>query len=239
MKKNYLIVLLALLGAPTVHAQMDDGGEIPAVEHKNAFFIGPKAGITITTMGQPNSRLYDGNGIGFSCGVAAKVRFGAATEYSHAGTGLFGVGLELKFKKNTVKTIGTNETGKKNANLSVGYFEVPVFLQIYPFYKNRIMNTFYVEFGPDFAGTLTRDPKSLKVTDPHLDYIRYELDSDKGKLKGGDVRIMLGAGYTIPKTSLDVNARYYWGTSDLAGNLPCKMNSIEVSLSWLFNAAKY
>ena len=60
-----------------------------------------------------------------------------------------------------------------------------------------------------------------------------------GDFKGGDLRLMLGLGYTIPDTSLDVNARYYLGTSDLAGNFNCKMNTLEVSFAWLFQIGKF
>ena len=94
----------------------------------------------MTSMTQPaQCDLYDKSGIGFSGGVAMKARFGKATENSYEGTGMFGVGLELKYKQNNVKTIA-NE-----GDLKLGYFEVPVTLQFYPFAKSKIMNPFYIE----------------------------------------------------------------------------------------------
>lgn len=223
--------------------------EFATAEKKHNFYLGVKAGLAISTMTQPNEcDLYDGAGMGFSGGLVAKARFGKASDDAPAGTGLFGVGLELKYKQNTVKTIGVDESGSKDAKLSMGYFEVPVFVQFHPFYKSDAMNTFYIELGPDFAGTLSRCPKSLTVSNLTGDYssVAYNLDNNGSKLKGFDVRVMAGIGYDFPirnanqetKSLLGINARYYVGTSKLAGNFDSKMNSLEISLSWMFSIGK-
>ena len=60
-----------------------------------------------------------------------------------------------------------------------------------------------------------------------------------GDLKASDFRIPIGIGYTIPKTGLDINLRYYIGTSKLAENFSSKMNSLELSLAWLFKAGGF
>ena len=241
--KNYLILLIALISAVPMFAQ-DDGEELTITkkEKSNAFFMGPKFGGTMTTMTQPNEGdLYDGSAFGFSGGLAMNMRFGKASESSPAGTGFFGAGLELKYRQSVVKTVGTDEDGKENANLSLSYFDVPVYIHLHPFAKSRGMNTFYVELGAAFGGTLSRAPKSLTVTNPSEDFSRvtYNFDTDGSKLKGLDVRPLAGLGYTIPNTGLDINARYFIGTSELAGNFPCKMHSLEVSISWMFNVAKF
>ena len=219
----------------------------PSLAQKNhSFFLGVKGGIDISTMTQPDEcNLYDAAGLGFNAGVVGKVRFNRATPNAPAGTGLLGAGVELKYKQNTVKTIGTNEKGEQNAKLSVGYFEVPVYVHVYPFYKSDVMNTFYVEAGPDFAGTMTRSPKSLTVETPG-ERITYNIEDGNTKLKGMDVRIMAGIGYDYAiknekheTTNLvGVNMRYYIGTSKLAGNFNSKMNTLEISLSWMFNIGK-
>lgn len=243
--KKILFLLAALLTVAPVFAQSDDGEEAGGGEgksKKNAFFLGPKAGGTLTTMTQPDEGdLYDGSGFGFSGGLAMKARFGKSSEESKAGSGYVGVGLELKYKRNTVKTIGTDEKGKADANLTLDYFEAPVYLQIYPFAKSDAMNTFYVELGASFAGTMSRTPKTLTMQNPQAGYsnVVYYIDENGSKLKGMDLRPLAGIGYTIPGTGLDINARYYFGTSKLADNFPCKMNSLEVSLSWMFDIAKF
>lgn len=244
MKKILFLVVALSLTVPGL-AQTDDGeDEIISTgkEKSNAFFLGPKVGGTMTTMTQPDEgKLYDGSGVGFSGGLVFQARFGKASENSVGGTGYFGAGLELKFKINSVKTLGTDETGKENAKLSLGYFEAPIFVHIYPIAKSPSLNSLYVELGAALAGTLTRSPKSLTLNNPSDDYsqITYNLDANGSKLKGMDVRPFAGIGYTIPNTGLDINARYYIGTSELAKNFACKMNTLEVSLAWLFNIGKF
>lgn len=242
--KKILFMMMALISVVPVFAQDDDGEEliITPKEKSNTFFIGPKIGGTITTMTQPNEgRLYDGSAFGISGGLAMNMRFGKASENSPAGTGCFGAGLELKYRQSVVKTLGADEECKENSNLSISYFDVPVYIHIHPLTKSRSMNSFYVELGVSFGGTLGRAPKSLTIKNPSADYssVTYDIDTDRSKLKGMDVRPLAGLGYAIPNTGLDINVRYYIGTSKLAGNFPCKMSSSEISLSWMFNVAKF
>lgn len=243
MKKHLFFVMAMAMALPGF-AQSDDGEDdfTPSKEKSNAFFIGPKIGGTLTTMSQPNEgNLYDTSGFGFSGGLAMKSRFGRASENSVGGTGYFGVGVEVKYLQNTVKTLGTDENGDANANLSVSYLDVPVYAQIYPFAKMPSLNPLYVELGVAIAGTLSRSPKSLTLDNPSDEFssVTYHIDTDNSTLKGWDVRPMVGIGYTIPNTGLDINARYHLGTSELAGNFPCKLNTMEISIAWLFNIGKF
>lgn len=249
MQKKVVFCLSFLLFGSVAFAQRDDQLEIGSPENKHVLQIGPKIGVTSTSMGQPaESRLYDGNGIGFSGGIVFRARFNNATTNSDPGTGILGIGIEAKYKQNVVKTIGTNESGKANSNLSIDYVEVPVFLQVYPFYKMRSMNPFYIEAGPDFAGVVGRKPKSLTVDNLPGEYgsVTYHINDEYSTLKGMDIRVMAGIGYDFAfknsnyeTTSLiGLNARYYMGTSNLAGNFNSKMNTFEVSLSWIFNVGK-
>jgi hypothetical protein len=98
----------------------------------------------------------------------------------------------------------------------------------------------YIEVGASIGGTLNRTPESLTINNPSAQYssVTYNLDTDNSTLKGMDVRPLVGIGYTIPGTGLDINARYYIGTTELAGNFPCKMSTAEVSISWLFHSKK-
>ncbi len=245
MKKVLSLLIAMMLFSPSF-AQMDEEDlniEVVSKQKKNAFFIGPKFGGVITSMSQPEqSELADGAGFGISAGLAMKMRFGTATKNTNkAGTGVFGIGLEAKFKQNKVKTIGVDEEGNENASLGVNYFEFPIYAHLYPFVKSKSMNSFYVELGLSFAAVVGRNPNSLTVTgnsDKGYSSVVYNLDSENGKLKGGDIRPLLGIGYTIPNTGLDINARYYIGASNLAKNFESKMNSFEISLAWMFKASK-
>ena len=227
MKKALLVLVsFAIFGVLSAMAQRD-GDDDRYFQKSNVIKLGPKIGATFTSMGQPNEvDLYDGSGVGFSFGVALKTRLGRATEETRqGGTGLLGFGLEVLYKQNKVKTIGTQD-------LSLGYLEVPVTVQLFPMVKSNMMNSFYVEVGPDFSLIASKSPSVLNVPSANISY-------HTGDFKGGDLRVIVGLGYTIPKTSLDVNARYYIGTSELAGNFPCKMNTLEVSLAWMFRLAKF
>lgn len=216
---------------------------------KNTFYVGPKVGATMTSISNPDEcTLANGMGTSFSAGLVAQGRFGLASKHSGGGTGLFGAGIELKYKNNVAKTYGIDEDGNEDASLSIGYFEVPIYVHVYPFYKTDAMNTFYLEAGPDFALGISHSPKSLTVTDPNkeLSSITYHFDGEKKELVGNDVRFMVGAGYEVPiksgketKSLVGIGARYYMGTSGLAGNFPCKMNTFELSLSWQFCLGKY
>lgn len=237
--KKLLILFVAILGVSPAFAQIEDDSDFGQLSSNrfekpksSAFFIGPKVGVTMTSMTQPEQcDLYDKSGIGFSGGIAMKARFGKATENSYEGTGMFGVGLELKYKQNNVKTIASE------GDLKLGYFEVPVALQFYPFVKSKIMNPFYIELGCSFAGTMSKSPDALTVNNPNEDYLYITYHT--GDLKGFDVRGVAGIGYTIPGTGVDINARYYLGTSELAKNFTSKMNTVEVSLSYYFQLARF
>lgn len=255
--KKILVLLFATMLCTSMDAQRNvqpqRGGGRSAkpglAQKKHSFYVGLKGGVDLSTMTQPSEcDLYDGAGLGFSGGIVGKARFGQASPNAPAGTGLIGAGLELKYKLNTVKTIGTDESGKANADLSIGYFEVPVYLQLYPFYKSNAMNTLYIEAGPDFAGTMSRKPKSLTVMAPSEQYgsVTYNIDNNNSQLKGMDVRVMAGIGYDFAIKNekhettnlIGLNARYYMGTSKLAGNFESKMNTLEISLSWMFSLGK-
>ena len=242
MKKILFILLAALVAAPSL--AQDEGEQIiigVQKEKSNAFFIGPKVGVTFSQMTDPSGvDIYDKSGVGFSGGLAMKMRFGKATENSYGGTGYFGVGLELKYKQNNVKTLATDETGATNADLSVGFFEVPIFLQVYPFARTAGLNSLYIELGISIAGTVSRSPESLTVPTSNADEeITYYINTSSSKLKGSDFRPIVGLGYTIPGTGLDINGRYYIGVNKMADSFDSKFYSLEVSLSWMFTAFKF
>lgn len=243
MNKRLFYVFAALLVSLNTFAQWGDNTiDITAQPKKNAFFVGPKVGVAMASMSQPDQcKLADGSGIGLSAGVAAKLRLGQATPNSAAGTGMLGVGLELKYQQNKVKTLGTDEGGKANSDLDVDYFEVPVFVQLYPFCKSDAMNSFYVEVGAALAMAMSCSPKTLTVDNPGngLASIVFNLDNNGSKLAANDLRPLLGLGYTVPGTGLDINARYYIGMSKMAGNFSSKMSCAEVSLAWMFNAGSF
>lgn len=246
--KKILFFLMALLITVPVCAQ-DDGEELQIGKpQKNALFIGPKVGLGLTSMSQPDEgKLADGSGLGFAGGLSAKLRFGRATENSAGGTGYWGFGLDLRYKKNSAKTIATSYDDnlniiEDNAKINTSYLDIPVYFTVYPFAKSSALNSLYIEAGVSFGILLSRSPNYLEVYNPSelYSYALYTLDNGNGnRLKGGDIHPIIGVGYTIPKTGLEFNVRYNIGTTKLANNFPCKMSTLEISLAWMFSAAKF
>lgn len=241
MKKILLLLAVSLLTMPMM-AQTDGSDDAPQGNgdlRKNAFYIGPRFGLSFNSMTDPaEGALYDKSDIGFSAGVTLRARFGKAADGVPAGTGLLGIGLDANYTQNKVKTHAVDDEGNENAAFSMNYFEVPVFVQLYPFYKSDALNTLYVELGAAVAGTVGRSPQSLTLNglEGELSSVTYNIGTDNSKLKGMDIRPLVGVGYTVPGVGFDLNARYYLGTSDLSKNFNCKLSRFEVSLAWMFKA---
>lgn len=247
MKKKVLFMLFFLVGALSCYAQIeevDEGfgqkttkqspkavekkGRVLSIKTKNynyEFSLGVRAGAGISTMSEGDDlHIYDGSGVAFGGGIAANLRFGGKDSRGRAldGQGLLGIGLELNYKSVSVKTLADED-------LKLSYFEVPVMLQLYPAYNSKQLKNLYVELGATIAGTMSASPESLSY-----DNTVYKT----GDLKGFDVKPTIGLGYRFNRNSANdgfyMNARYYLGTSDLAGNFPGKISSAEISIGYLF-----
>ena len=238
--KQIIFIALAMMSGLCGFAQIDYDitGGWTEKEYNHAVSVGPILGLNMTmASGQPEGyKLFDGSGIGFTGGVAAKVRFGRGTSNSQEGTGMFAAGFEVKYTMNSAKT-------KAEDNLSLGYLEIPVLFQFYPMASSTTANGLFIEAGPDFAVLMSKSPDKLKLNlnqpYPGLQSIDYHT----GDLSGGDLRIALGLGYNHPLSNsmdLGVHARYYLGMSELSKNvLPTKLNTLELSLSLMFKVAKF
>ena len=58
-----------------------------------------------------------------------------------------------------------------------------------------------------------------------------------GELKGGDVKATIGISYQT--NGFFVSARYNHGFSKLAGNFPCKVSAVTLSVGYLFDVFKF
>lgn len=245
MNKKSIILMPLLACALTASAQINGNGgdfeqkpksqthrtngtdlQIKTKNYGYEFSMGVRAGAGVSMMSEGDDlKVYDGSGISYGGGVVANVRFGSKDSRGRAlhGQGLFGIGLELNYKNHTVKTLGGED-------LKMGYFEVPLMFQFYPMYNSKQMKNLYIEVGPTFAGTLSSSPEYLEV-----DNTRYKT----GDLKGFDVKATVGLGYRFNTNAANegfhVNARYYLGTSELAGNFPGKISSAELSIGYTFH----
>lgn len=238
MKKNLFLVIAVLCGLNGLAQSGEDIDKLfSEKEYNHVLYVGPVVGANMTmASGQPAKYdLFEGTGIGFSGGVAAKLRFGRGTENSMEGTGKLAAGIEVKYTVNNVKT-------KADDNLKLGYLDIPLLVQFYPLAGTTTANGLFVEAGPDFALLMSKSPDKLRLDlnepYPGLQDIEYVT----GDLKGGDFRIAMGLGYnySMPKMDLGIHARYYLGFNELSKNvLPTKLNTLELSLSLMFKTAKF
>lgn len=169
----------------------------------------------------------DGSGLAYGGGLAANIRFGGKDRKGRPmyGQGLFGIGLELNYRNYTVKTKGSDD-------LKLGYFEVPVVLQVYPFYASKQVKNLYVEAGVTIAASLSSSPDVL---------VAGNATYKTGDLKGNDVKPTFGLGYRFKSSAANdgfyASLRYYLGTGKLADNsFPGKVSAAELSVGYLFNA---
>lgn len=240
MKKILFIAIAALYGlsgfAQDNKATRADDFGFTEKEYNHAVFVGPVIGANMTmTSGKEKNDLFEGTGVGFTGGVAAKVRFGHGTENSMEGTGMFAAGLEVKYTLNNVKT-------NAEKSLSLGYLDIPVLVQFYPLAGTTTANGLFIEAGPDFAMLMSKSPDVLRLPLNQPYPKPQAVDYYTGDLKGGDLRLALGLGYECALTNMNlgVHARYYLGTSELSKNaLPTKLNTLELSLSLMFQVAKF
>lgn len=188
--------------------------------------IGPRVGggLSVASDGK-DFKFTDGSGFSYDAGLGVNLRFGGKDSKGRPlnGQGLFGVGLELNYSGYSVKTVS-------DENLNLGYFEVPVLFQFYPAFQTKQMKNFYIEVGPTFSALVSKSPKKLSA-DAYTTYITDDL-------KGGDVKATIGLGYRINRNGANdgfyINLRYNHGFSDLAGNVPTKISSAELTIGYLF-----
>lgn len=230
MKKLGLFCLSLLACFVSANAQIEGGGETEKVHFEVKHYnyevsVGPRLGVGISTMKESDDlEVYDGSGMNFGGGIAGNIRFGSTNSRGQYldGQGLLGFGVELNYKSLSVKTLGDDD-------LKLSYFEVPVTVQLYPWYNSKQLKNLYLEAGVTLAGSLSSSPDELVVNNT-----MYKT----GDLKGFDVKPTIGIGYRFSKLSANdgfyVGARYYLGTSKLAGNFPGKISSAELTIGYLF-----
>lgn len=198
--------------------------DVASIDLEHRVSIGPKVGMNCvmgnfggfdTNSGLNGTHLSTGVGFGYHAGAVINAHFGRRTISSEGGTGWFGVQAEVLYSH---KSFSLNDT-----KLAFNSFEIPVLAQCY-FSPN-----FYVELGPTFTGSFASKPDYLNVGGNTVFSVN--------EIKAYDVMVSIGLGFKSNK-GLMVNARYNLSTSDVAGNLPVKMNTLTVSLGWVFNVVK-
>lgn len=260
MKKTITFIFALFAGFSSVYAQIDEipnnggfgqrvransessQGSRPKIQLKHYNYelsLGPRAAFGYSNMAESDGlNVADGGMMNYGVGLAVNLRLGGKDSRGRNldGQGLFGIGLEVNYKNQGSKI-------KDNDNLSLSCIEVPLMLQFYPCYNSKQLKNLYVEFGPTFSTALSVSPKNVVYT--YIDqtpnhYYSQELTYNTGEIKGMDVKLAVGLGYRFSNMSANdgfyANARYYIGTSNLAGNFPGKISSAEISIGYMFKA---
>lgn len=222
MKKLFLFAAILWMATPasaqvTFTDEENEQDEIEIVDkRKSAVHFGIKAGANMSMMSKYDPvDLGLKSGIGFEGGAVISARFGKRTKASDAGTGMFGVQIEPSYVQHTVGTDGDD--------LKLSYLEVPVLVKIF------LTPNFNIEVGPNFCSLLSSSPDYLEASNTRI---------ATGDLKGFDVKACIGVSYET-KGGLYASLRYNLGTSDLAGNFPCKVSVASLTLGYKFNIFKF
>lgn len=220
MKKKFLFLLMSLscvisASAFTYDDEDDDG---PVTDRRSSVLkVGPTLGLTFSTMSKfDGADLGQGMGIGFQGGAAVQVHLGRKRG-ADAGTGPLAIQAEALYVNHSVKT--------DQENISLNYFEVPLLLKYF------VTPNLNIEVGPTFCGTLSTSPDNIS------DNAKL-VNIPVGQIKGFDVKATIGVSYEL-KQGLYASARYNLGTSDLAGDFPCKVSAFTLSVGWMFDIFKF
>ncbi|MBR0036637.1 MAG: PorT family protein [Bacteroidales bacterium] len=222
MNKNYLTLFFAALLPLGTYAQQfgDDsdfafGGDEIEGRHWT-MSLGAKAGVTMSNMDDYDLvDLGAGFGTGYTAGAVLDARFGRRNEAgSYGKTSWWGLQLEVLYSARNIKT--------DYDDLKLNYLEVPVLFQFYP------TSNFYIEAGATFAKLLSSKPKEMQAENIII---------PTGELSGGDFLPTVGLGLKLKK-GFTADVRYNIGTSELAGDFPCKTSMIAVSVGWMFDVVK-
>jgi len=228
--KQKLLLLLALFVCIQLKVQAQEvfdfnnqGGGKEVVDPFKGI-VGPPYSLSIGLKGGLNLTGMTGNpagvdmgakmGTGFHAGAIANLHLGRKTESSKGGTGMWGIQAEALYSQLAIGTAGSNMT--------LNYFALPVLLKCY------VESGLSIEAGPTFMALLSSSPDNMVVNGTSIAL---------SGLKGGDIALSIGAGYEL-KSGLCFGARYNIGMSDLAGNMPCRTNVIQISLGYLFSVVK-
>ena len=227
MKKLLLLAAIFMMAIPSnaqvtfdeeESSQQEEGfgSEGFVDKRKNVVSLGVTAGGNYSMMSKYDPvDLGSRSGIGFQGGAAINIHFGQRRG-ADAGTGPIGLQIEALYAQHSMKT-------DLSADIKLGYLEIPVLLKYY------ITPNVNIELGPTFSYILSKSPDVLEGTSTTIAI---------GELKGGDIKGTVGVSYQT-KSGFYASARYNLGFSELAGNFPCKVSTVSVSIGYLFNIFKF
>lgn len=224
MIKKLLLIIVAALSVQFVSAQIvvqrDYIGSTATNSVKGtndgistfAYKFGVKAGLNMSSMSNSMDNIDPGfsMGMGFRLGGFANLRWGQRTENSLPGTGWFGLQPEVMY---SMMQFGTDTDA-----IQMHSVQVPVMLKIYP------TTELSFEVGPEFTYIMSTSPDNMAVDGAQIKV---------GDIKGMTMGIGVGLSYEM-EMGLAIGARYGYGFTEMAKNLPWKNSNIQVTVGWMF-----
>ena len=210
MKIKLLIVSIAMLWGWQMSAQT------LSLKHENKVSVsmGIVGGLDMSTISTSSPIVADfGLRPGFNAGVAANFRFVKRNARSTAKTGVLAIQPEIRYA-----TLGANS---EESDLGLGYIMVPVMFQVYP------TKSLYLEVGPSMALNISHTPDNIALSS-------YQLSLKN--LKPNDIMLGVGVGFMI--NGFNIGARYNYGFSKMANNLPWKNSLLQVNIGYFFSKKK-
>lgn len=214
MNKKLLFVLVCLVTSYSLKAQYlsgtDFSGMDPVTPKSTVLKYAVKAGVNFTTVSPGKVEVESAMSTGFHVGAALNLRWGYRTATSRPGTGLVGFQPEIMFSYQAVKL--------DDEVMEMQKVYIPLMLKLYP------VSSLYVEIGPELSYLINTSPDKISISSSTLNV---------GECSGFATDLAIGFGYEA-KFGLTVGARYDFGVTALAKNLPWRTHNIAVSVGWMF-----
>lgn len=218
-KKIILIIQLVLVGAHLSYGQQN-------IQHNASISwnMYAEGGWCLSTFhSQDKSLKPDFSSVsGVNLGVGINMRFMDVPDGGRpVEEGLFAFQSGIHFLSSGFKV--------EKEKVSCNYISIPVYFQYYP------ISQLYVETGIEMCINTSLSPSSAEVMGMNLDLHNHHAN---------DFKFGLGAGYYFPfkfkgdnnkhNQSIGLSAKYLFGTSDFAENLPWKNEQIRLSVFYRF-----
>jgi len=220
MYKKLILAVVSLFLVGTAFAQNHEDqwiwpDDITTDEPSICLYLGPKLGGGIALATTPtllNTNFH--NGFSYQFGISVDGRIEHRQSKNLHGISRMGFGIEALLSGRNIRTDVDAMT-----LLSI---EIPI---LFKFYLNPNIS---LEAGSTLVAPLKVNPETLQIQNVVLNV---------GEMKAADVMLTIGANYQVI-SNLTVGIRGNIGTSSMAENIDSRVNTIMLSVSYLFPLLK-
>ena len=209
-KRKYLLsLLLCLMGSQYVSAQIYEKPLYLSIYAEGGWAL--SSFHSTDAASDPDFSSLSG----IHLGAGINLRFMKRDSRSKVKDGLFAIQAGIHYTKAGFSVDDEKVTGD--------YICLPIFFQYYP------INNLYIEAGPEMCMNIGLSPSSAVIQG-----LNINLDNHKAN----DFKIGIGAGYIHEFDKfgpIGISAKYFFGTSNFAENLPWKGNQLRLTVFYRFS----